>query len=90
MNSTSTTIAQQGRYECVNEKILLGKGVRGYARSLLTPWNLVLGAILAVGLPVLVYRFVAGLGAVTNLSQIQPWGIWIGFDMMTGIVLVTR
>jgi Ni/Fe-hydrogenase subunit HybB-like protein len=40
-----------------------------------------------VGLPVLVYRFAYGLGATTHLSQIQPWGIWIGFDMMTGIVL---
>jgi Ni/Fe-hydrogenase subunit HybB-like protein len=46
-----------------------------------------MAAILAVGLPLIVYRFVAGLGAVTNLTQIQPWGIWIGFDMMTGIVL---
>ena len=38
-------------------------------------------------MPLLVYRFVAGLGATTNLSQTAPWGIWIGFDMMTGIVL---
>ena len=40
-----------------------------------------------MGLPLLVLRFWQGLGATTNLSQTSPWGIWIGFDMMTGIVL---
>jgi len=70
-----------------NEKILLGMGTRAYLRSLVTPFNLIVTAILAVGLPLIVHRFTAGLGATTNLSQTQPWGLWIGFDMMTGIVL---
>jgi Ni/Fe-hydrogenase subunit HybB-like protein len=88
MNSTTIeATAPQGWWGWINEKILLGMGLRAYLRSLLTPWTLVATAILAVGLPILAYRFYAGLGAVTNLSQIQPWGIWIGFDMMTGIVL---
>ena len=69
------------------EKILLGMTGREYVRSLVTPGNAVIAAILAFGLPVFLYRFYAGLGAVTNLSQTAPWGIWIGFDMMTGIVL---
>jgi Ni/Fe-hydrogenase subunit HybB-like protein len=69
------------------EKILLGMGAREYLRSCVTPFNVIAAAILVVGVPLLVYRFVAGLGAVTNLSQTSPWGIWIGFDMMTGIVL---
>jgi Ni/Fe-hydrogenase subunit HybB-like protein len=34
-----------------------------------------------------VYRFWAGLGATTNLSQTNPWGIWIGFDMLCGVAL---
>ena len=71
----------------IQDKIFLGMTAKQYARSLATPWNLVSFAILAVGLPLLVYRFAAGLGATTNLSQTAPWGIWIGFDMMTGIVL---
>jgi Ni/Fe-hydrogenase subunit HybB-like protein len=71
----------------VQERILLGMTFREYLKSLWTPFNVVCAAILAVGLPVLVYRFAAGLGATTNLSQTQPWGLWIGFDMMTGIAL---
>ncbi len=71
----------------VRERLFLGMDGRAYARSLLTPGNLVAAAILAVGVPVLVYRFAAGLGATTNLSQAQPWGLWIGFDMMCNIAL---
>ena len=71
----------------IREKILLGMSGRDYLRSLLTPTNALAAFILAVGIPLLVYRFAVGLGATTNLSQTAPWGIWIGFDMMTGIVL---
>jgi len=71
----------------VQERILLGMTFRQYVKSLWTPFNVVCAAILAVGLPVLFIRFYLGLGATTNLSQTQPWGLWIGFDMMTGIAL---
>jgi len=69
------------------EKILLGLAPRAYLRTLLTPFNGVAFLICALGLPLLFYRFYAGLGATTNLTQTQPWGVWIGFDMMTGIAL---
>lgn len=71
----------------VREKLLLGMGLREYVRSCFTKGNAVAAAILVVGVPLLVYRFVAGLGATTALSQTAPWGLWIGFDMMTGIAL---
>ncbi|MFC1529361.1 cytochrome c3 family protein [Gemmatimonadota bacterium] len=34
-----------------------------------------------------VVRFTRGLGAVTNLSDASPWGLWIGFDVMAGVAL---
>ena len=40
-----------------------------------------------MGLPVIGYRFLHGLGAVTNLSQTHPWGICIGFDVLCGVAL---
>ncbi len=33
------------------------------------------------------YRLSAGLGAVTNLSDDVPWGLWIGFDVLAGVAL---
>ena len=71
----------------VKEKILLGMAPRAYVKSCCTTTNAIAAVILAVGIPLLVLRFAVGLGATTNLSQTAPWGLWIGFDMMTGIVL---
>jgi len=71
----------------IREKIFLGMDLKDYLKSNLTAFNIVSAIILAVGIPLLVIRFAYGLGATTNLSQTAPWGLWIGFDMMTGIVL---
>ncbi len=71
----------------VTEKLFLGLSPGAYARSLLTPGNGLAALILAAGVPIIVYRFVRGLAAVTNLSQTTPWGLWIGFDMLAGIAL---
>src|SRR5574341_1758503 len=69
------------------DRILMGLSPREYVRSLLTPWDLAYGVILAIGIPCIVYRFTQGLAAATNLSQTTPWGIWIGIDMLGGIAL---
>jgi len=71
----------------VREKIFLGMDLKDYLKSLITPFNVISAIILVVGIPLLVIRFVYGLAATTNLNQAFPWGLWIGFDMMTGIVL---
>ena len=53
--------------------------------KLLTPFNIVSAPIILLGLILIIYRFTKGLGASTNLSQEFPWGIWIGFDVVTGV-----
>lgn len=50
-------------------------------------WRGVFYLLLAVGLPVTALRFTQGLGAVTNLSDSFPWGLWIGFDLLCGVGL---
>lgn len=32
-------------------------------------------------------RLVLGLGATTNLNDAYPWGLWISFDILTGVAL---
>jgi Ni/Fe-hydrogenase subunit HybB-like protein len=54
---------------------------------LLTPFNVISIPVIIAGLVILVFRFIYGLGAVTNLSQEFPWGFWIGFDVVTGVAL---
>ena len=51
----------------------------------LTPFNIISIPVIIIGLIIIVIRFWKGLGAVTNLSQEVPWGLWIGFDVVTGV-----
>jgi Ni/Fe-hydrogenase subunit HybB-like protein len=51
----------------------------------LTPFNVISIPIMLLGLIIIVVRFWKGLGAVTNLTQEVPWGLWIGFDVVTGV-----
>jgi Ni/Fe-hydrogenase subunit HybB-like protein len=53
--------------------------------KMITPFNVISAPIIILGAILVVYRLVKGLGAVTNLSQEFPWGIWIGFDVMVGV-----
>ncbi|MBU0559922.1 MAG: Ni/Fe-hydrogenase cytochrome b subunit [Bacteroidetes bacterium] len=53
--------------------------------KIITHFNVIAFIIIAIGAVLIVLRFVKGLGAVTNLSQEYPWGIWIGFDVITGV-----
>jgi Ni/Fe-hydrogenase subunit HybB-like protein len=52
-----------------------------------TPFNIVTGIIVIIGLLLTVLRFTRGLATVTNLSDHTPWGIWIGFDLLVGVAL---
>jgi Ni/Fe-hydrogenase subunit HybB-like protein len=56
-------------------------------KAYLTPFNVVAGIIVIIGLYITVLRFTKGLGAVTHLSDYNPWGIWIGFDLLVGVAL---
>ncbi|MBK9357200.1 MAG: polysulfide reductase NrfD [Bacteroidales bacterium] len=51
----------------------------------LTPFNIISIPIILLGIVLIVIRFWKGIGAITNLSQEIPWGLWIGFDVVTGV-----
>src|SRR5512146_1887925 len=34
-----------------------------------------------------IMRFIGGIGSVSNLSDQYPWGIWVGFDVLCGVML---
>lgn len=50
-------------------------------------WQAVFGVVLVLFGVVTVLRFTQGLGAVTNLDDQFPWGVWIGFDVLCGVGL---
>lgn len=51
----------------------------------LTPFNIISIPVILLGLVLIVIRFWKGIGSITNLSQEIPWGLWIGFDVVTGV-----
>ncbi len=61
-------------------------GAHGAARRV-GFWPAVCAVLLALFAAVTVLRFSRGLGAVTNLSDRFPWGLWVGFDVLCGVGL---
>jgi Ni/Fe-hydrogenase subunit HybB-like protein len=55
--------------------------------KLVTPTTVVLALFVLAALGVLVVRFTQGLGAVTNLNNGYPWGLWIAYDVVAGSAL---
>lgn len=55
--------------------------------KLIGPGSIVLLALMGLGLIVAVIRYIFGLGAISNLSDAYPWGIWISFDLFCGVAL---
>jgi Ni/Fe-hydrogenase subunit HybB-like protein len=53
----------------------------------LTFWRVVFLVIMALGLYSTYVRYLHGLGAVSNMTDQFPWGFWIGFDCLCGVML---
>lgn len=50
-----------------------------------TVFNIISIPIILLGIALIVIRFWKGIGSITNLTQEIPWGLWIGFDVVTGV-----
>jgi Ni/Fe-hydrogenase subunit HybB-like protein len=56
-------------------------------KKFFTPGVLVLIVLAVNGLAFVFARIFFGLGAVTNLNDQYPWGLWIGVDVAAGVAL---
>ncbi|HWI62157.1 MAG TPA: NrfD/PsrC family molybdoenzyme membrane anchor subunit, partial [Symbiobacteriaceae bacterium] len=52
-----------------------------------TPAKLLLLALFLAAIGISVYRLFVGLGAVTNLSDTTPWGLWKAWDVIVVVPL---
>jgi len=67
-----------------------GAGAHHYAplgQRVLTLPFLIFGLIALAGLYYLGIRFIHGIGAVTNINDGYPWGIWVVYDVVIGTAL---
>lgn len=82
MNNTGYTISRD------NEGKSIWQFLAGELRpksKFLTPFNIISLPVMILGLVLIIIRFWKGLGSITNLTQEVPWGLWIGFDVVTGV-----
>jgi Ni/Fe-hydrogenase subunit HybB-like protein len=70
------------------DKLFLGLSPGQYlGQALRNPFNWILGIIFAIGLPLIAYRFIFGLGAITHGSNDYPWGLFLGFGLFVMVPL---
>ena len=82
MNNPAVTIAKDNEGKSVLRFLAGELKPRG---KWLTPFNIISIPVIILGLVLIVIRFWKGIGSITNLSQEIPWGLWIGFDVVTGV-----
>lgn len=54
---------------------------------IITFWRVMSALIFLVGAYACYLRFLRGWQASTNLSDLQPWGLWVGFGTLCGVGL---
>jgi Ni/Fe-hydrogenase subunit HybB-like protein len=50
-----------------------------------TTFNIISVPVILVGFALIVIRFWKGIGAISNVNQDIPWGLWKGFNVVTGV-----
>ena len=53
--------------------------------KILTPFNIISCITIVAAIIILVIRFKNGLGSVVHPDQDRPWGLWINFNVITGV-----
>jgi Ni/Fe-hydrogenase subunit HybB-like protein len=87
--STSTPaipIADQVRPDGANwtikEKLWLGLTPQEYKAQFFRNWvNWLMIGIFVIGVPIILQRYIFGLGSVTHASNDYPWGLFLGFGL---------
>lgn len=72
----------------LKERLFIGMTPGQYlGQALRNPFNWILGLIFLIGIPMILYRFGFGLGAVTHSSNDYPWGLILGFGLFVMVPL---
>ena len=66
----------------IKEKLLLGLSPTDYKKQFFrNPINWFMMMIFAIGVPLILGRYIFGLGWVTHASNDYPWGLFLGFGL---------
>ncbi|MGA8180255.1 MAG: NrfD/PsrC family molybdoenzyme membrane anchor subunit [Desulfobacterales bacterium] len=65
----------------------MAQATTGEQKSIFSLFNFIAIIVLGLGVYLTYLRFTGGLAAITNLSDNNPWGLWISFDLLCGVAL---
>ncbi len=81
-------LKEDGTSWSLMEKLFLGLPLDQYiGQAIRNKFNWILGIIFALGIPVIIYRFIFSLGAVTHANYDYPWGLFLGFGLFCMVPL---
>ena len=80
-----TTTRMTTRGMTTTGKTTTGKASTTFSR--ISFWRTVVAVIFAAGLYSMYARFALGFQAATNLTDPQPWGLWVGLGTLCGVGL---
>lgn len=79
---------ENGEKRTVLNKLLLGLTPSQYLlQAFKNPFNWLLAAIFAIGIPLLLGRFIFGLAWATSGSNDYPWGLFLAFGLFSMVPL---
>ena len=64
-----------------------GRGRPRHVMPEITLWRVIVALIFSAGIYATYLRFAKGFEVATNLSNAQPWGIWVGLATLCGVGL---
>ncbi|UCF84915.1 MAG: polysulfide reductase NrfD, partial [Desulfobacteraceae bacterium] len=85
MNQQTRKLAVVGPW--IRDNLFLGLNTREYIKKIMTPFNVVAGVIVLIGLYFIVLRFSQGLAAITRASDVQPWGLTLALGLFSVVPL---
>ena len=66
----------------IKEKLWLGLTPQDYKKQFFRNWvNWIMIGIFVIGVPIIIQRYLFGLGTVTHSSNDYPWGLFLGFGL---------
>jgi len=80
-----TSLEQTNLGETASGKAAIPKTGIGFPR--ISFWRTVVALIFAAGIYSMYARFALGFQSATNLTDPQPWGLWVGLGTLCGVGL---
>jgi Ni/Fe-hydrogenase subunit HybB-like protein len=88
MKTVDSMEKEDGKRWTLMEKLFLGLPLPQYiGQALRNPFNWFLAIVFAIGIPIILGRFVFGLSWVTHSSNDYPWGLFLGFGLFAMVPL---